>query len=210
MNNKNIYTRGIFALLLFLCLAAGVLFASANLTALDSNIQTVVRGDLPALATAFFSNITLLFNTSIVVGWVLVLVVFLVAKKKKRSALYLAGNLATSGLLIVVLKNIFQRPRPAIQHLVEEHGFSFPSGHSLAATLVCGSLIVLVGLAVKNATARQMIQFLLGLLVVIILISRVYVGVHYPSDVLAGFFLGLGIFHLEYPKLATWLKTDYK
>lgn len=86
MNNKNIYTRGVIALLLFLCLAAGVLFAPANLTALDTSIQTVVRGDLPALATAFFSSITLLFNTSIVVGWVLVLVVFLVAKKKKRSA----------------------------------------------------------------------------------------------------------------------------
>lgn len=209
MNNKQFDIRGFLALLLFLCLAAGVLFAPAGLIGLDTSIQTVVRGDLPALATAFFSNITLLFNTSIVVGWVLVLVVFLVAKKKKHSALFLAGNLATSGLVIVVLKNIFQRPRPAIQHLVEEHGFSFPSGHSLAATLVCGSLIILAGLAVKNVTARRTIQFLLGLLVVIILISRVYVGVHYPSDVLAGLFLGLGILHLEYPKLRTWLKKDY-
>lgn len=209
MNTKNSYIRGFLALLLFLILAGWVLLAPASLTALDSSIQTVVRGDLPGLATAFFTRITLLFNTSVVVSWVLVLVLFLLYKKKKRASGFLAGNLAVSGLLIVVLKNIVQRPRPAIQHLVEEHGFSFPSGHSLAATLVCGSLIILAGLAIKNQTYKGLVQWALALLVVIILVSRVYVGVHYPSDVLAGLLIGIGVLSLEYPKTRQWLQEDF-
>lgn len=208
MNTKQFDIRGFLALLLFLILAGWVLVAPESLTALDSSIQTVVRGDLPALATAFFTRITLLFNTSIVVSWVLLIVIFLLYKKKKRAAGFLAGNLAASGLVIVILKNIVQRPRPAIQHLVEEHGFSFPSGHSLAATLVCGSLIILAGLAIKNQTYKRLAQWGLGLLVVIILISRVYVGVHYPSDVLAGFLVGFAFLNFEYPRVRGWLEKD--
>ena len=210
MNTKNSYIRGFLALLLFLILAGWVLLAPASLTALDSSIQTVVRGNLPGLATAFFTRITLLFNTSVVVSWVLVLVLFLLYKKKKRAAGFLAGNLAVSVLLIVLLKNIVQRPRPAIQHLVEEHGFSFPSGHSLAATLVCGSLMILAGLAIQDQTYKRLVQMGLGLVVVIILVSRVYVGVHYPSDVLASCLLGTAFLQLESPKLREWLEKDYQ
>ena len=59
------------------------------------------------------------------------------------------GNLSLAGLLIVTFKNIYQRPRPAILHLVEEKGFSFPSGHSLAVTLMVGSLIVILSQRIK-------------------------------------------------------------
>ena len=61
-----------------------------------------------------------------------------------------AGNLALAGLLIVTFKNIYQRPRPAILHLVEEKGFSFPSGHSLVVTLMVGTLIVILSQRIKN------------------------------------------------------------
>lgn len=208
MNTKQFDIRGFLALLLFLILAGWILLAPESLTSLDSSIQTVIRGNLPALATTFFTRITLLFNTSVVVSWVLVIVIFLLYKKKKRAAGLLAGNLAASGLVIVILKNIVQRPRPAIQHLVEEHGFSFPSGHSLAATLVCGSLMILVGLTVKNQVYKRLAQLMLGLLIIIILVSRVYVGVHYPSDVLAGFLIGFALLNFEYPRLRTWLQKD--
>lgn len=209
MNNKTIYTRGVIALLLFLLLAVWVLVSPASLTAIDSGLQASLRGDLPSLATAFFSKITLLFNTSIVVVWVFILAIILFFKKKKRSALFLIGNLVLSGVLIVILKHIVQRPRPAIQHLVEETGFSFPSGHSLSATLVCGALILLVGLSFKQASTKRLVQWLLALLVLIILVSRVYVGVHYPSDVTAGCLLGIALLHFEAPKLTAWLRKEY-
>lgn len=97
------------------------------------------------------------------------------------------------------LKHLYQRPRPEILHLVEEKGFSFPSGHSLAVTLLIGSLIIIVGQRVKDRTVRLILQILLGIYLVSVIISRVYLGVHYPSDVLASLCLGLGILFIEFP-----------
>jgi membrane-associated phospholipid phosphatase len=55
------------------------------------------------------------------------------------------------------LKNIYQRPRPTILHLVEEKGFSFPSGHSLAVTLMVGTLIIILSQRIKNPVWRKSI-----------------------------------------------------
>ncbi|KXT73990.1 Membrane-associated phospholipid phosphatase [Streptococcus sp. DD10] len=195
---------------MFLTLATWLLLNPIGLTSFDSSIQNLIRGDLPELVTVFFSRITILFNTSIVVTWVLVLCFFLIFKNRKRSAIFLATNLATSGILILILKFIFRRPRPAIIHLIEEHGFSFPSGHSLAATLVCGSLIILIGFAVKDRMFKNLLCILFASLIAIILLSRVYLGVHYPSDVVAGFLIGFTILNLGFPTASKWLQKDYE
>ena len=97
------------------------------------------------------------------------------------------------------LKHLYQRPRPDILHLVEEKGFSFPSGHSLAVTLLIGSLIIILGQRVKNTTIKLALQGLLGLYLISVLVSRVYLGVHYPSDVLASLCVGLGVLFIEFP-----------
>ena len=110
-----------------------------------------------------------------------------------------AGESVFAGLLIVTFKNIYQRPRPAILHLVEEKGFSFPSGHSLAVTLMVGSLIVILSQRIKNPVCRKVVQIVLALYLVSVLVSRVYLGVHYPSDVLASLCVGLGVLFIEFP-----------
>ena len=109
------------------------------------------------------------------------------------------GNLTLAGILIVTFKNIYQRPRPEILHLVEEKGFSFPSGHSLAVTLMVGSLIVILSQRIKNTTWRKIVQILLSLYIVSVLVSRIYLGVHYPSDVIASLCVGLGVLFMEFP-----------
>ena len=121
------------------------------------------------------------------------------SEKWKSESLLVAGNLSLAGILIVSLKHLYQRPRPEILHLVEEKGFSFPSGHSLAVTLLIGSLIIIVGQRVKDRTVKLILQILLGIYLVSVIISRVYLGVHYPSDVLASLCLGLGILFIEFP-----------
>ena len=109
------------------------------------------------------------------------------------------GNLTLAGILIVTFKNIYQRPRPEIVHLVEEKGFSFPSGHSLAVTIMVGTLIVILSQRIKNTTWRKVVQILLSLYLVSVLVSRVYLGVHYPSDVIASLCVGLGVLFMEFP-----------
>ena len=200
MKDKQTYlTKGSFALLLFVILGYVVKFYPEQLVTLDSSVQTAIRGDLPETLTLIFRGITRLIDLPIVISWAIILIAIFYLKKWKTESLLVAGNLGLAGILIVSLKHLYQRPRPDILHLVEEKGFYFPSGHSLAVTLLIGSLIIILGQRVKNTTTKLALQGLLGLYLVSVLVSRVYLGVHYPSDVLASLSLGLGILFIEFP-----------
>lgn len=200
MKNKQTFlTKGSFALLLFVILGYVVKFHSGQLKGFDSLLQTTLRGNLPHALTMFFSSLTSLINTPVIVTWVAVLVGLFLYKKWWSEAILLAGNLALTGILVALLKNVYQRPRPTIQHLVEEGGFSFPSGHALTSTLVVGALVIIVSQRVKNRHLRHLLQVLLMVFILTIMTSRVYLGVHYPTDVLGSLFLGLGMLHIEFP-----------
>lgn len=103
----------------------------------------------------------------------------------------LAISLAGGWVLNVALKVLFHRPRPDIHHLVEAEGYSFPSGHAMVATAFYGMLGYLLWLNLRKRLnrSRYVIVFT-ALLILSIGISRVYLGVHYPSDVIAGFAAG--------------------
>ena len=200
MKNKQTFlTKGSFALLLFVILGYVIKFHSNYLKGFDWPIQTILRGDLPDSLTFFFSNVTSLINIPVIITWVVVLVGLFLYKKWWSEAILLAGNLALTGILVALLKNVYQRPRPTLQHLVEEGGFSFPSGHALASTLVVGALVIIVSQRVKNRHLRHLLQVLLMVFILTIMTSRVYLGVHYPTDVLGSLLLGVGILYIEFP-----------
>ena len=200
MKNKQTFlTKGSFALLLFVILGYVVKFHPNYLKDFDSLIQITLRGDLPHTLTFFFSSVTSLINTPVIMTWVAVLAGFFLYKKWWSEAILLIGNLALTGLLVAFLKNIYQHSRPAIQHLVEEVGFSFPSGHALASTLIFGTLLIIVSQRIKSVQTKRILQSLMIVMIFIIMTSRVYLGVHYPTDVLGSFLLGLGILHVEFP-----------
>ena len=198
-NKQSFLTKGSFALLLFVILGYVVKFHPNYLKDFDSLIQITLRGDLPHTLTFFFSSVTSLINTPVIMTWVAVLAVFFLYKKWWSEAILLIGNLALTGLLVAFLKNIYQHSRPAIQHLVEEGGFSFPSGHALASTLIFGTLLIIVSQRIKSVQTKRILQSLMIVMIFIIMTSRVYLGVHYPTDVLGSFLLGLGILHVEFP-----------
>ena len=200
MKDKQTYlTKGSFALLLFVILGYVVKFYPEQLVTLDSSVQTAIRGDLPETLTLIFRGITRLIDLPIVISWAIILIAIFYLKKWKTESLLVAGNLGLAGILIVSLKHLYQRPRPDILHLVEEKGFSFPSGHSLAVTLLVGSLMIILGQRVKNRTLKYTLQILLGIYLLSVLVSRVYLGVHYPSDVIASLCVGLGVLFMEFP-----------
>ncbi|EUB22023.1 PAP2 family protein [Streptococcus sp. AS20] len=200
MKNKQTFlTKGSFALLLFVILGYVVKFHPNYLKDFDSLIQITLRGDLPHTLTFFFSSVTSLINTPVIMTWVAVLAGFFLYKKWWSEAILLIGNLALTGILVAFLKNIYQHSRPAIQHLVEEGGFSFPSGHALASTLIFGTLLIIVSQRIKSVQTKRILQSLMIVMIFIIMTSRVYLGVHYPTDVLGSFLLGLGILHVEFP-----------
>ena len=92
----------------------------------------------------------------------------------------------TIAIINIVLKNFFLRPRPNEFRLIEETGYSFPSGHAMASTAFYGLLIYIVHEKIKNKILGNTICIMLVLLILLISISRIYVGVHYTSDVIAG------------------------
>ena len=200
MKDKQTYlTKGSFALLLFMIIGYIVKFYPEMLVSFDQPIQTAIRGDLPETLTLLFRAITHLIDIPVIITWVLIVAFIFYRKQWKLESYLMLGNLALAGILIVTFKNIYQRPRPEILHLVEEKGFSFPSGHSLAVTIMVGTLIVIFSQRIKDQLWKRIVQILLGLYLVSVLISRVYLGVHYPSDVLASLCVGLGVLFIEFP-----------
>ncbi len=111
---------------------------------------------------------------------------------------FLLNVAAIAGLGNHVIKAFFQVPRPALHHLVTAKNSSFPSGHAMASLLCYGTIILLLPLFIKKKKVYRSLQVILGILILCIGISRIYVGVHYPTDVLAGFALG-----------ASWLLASY-
>ncbi|NEM98031.1 phosphatase PAP2 family protein [Pontibacter burrus] len=91
--------------------------------------------------------------------------------------------------LNVVLKYFFDRPRPLLP-LVEAHGLSFPSGHTMVAASFYGLIIYLVWKHVEQVWLRNLLIFLLSVFVMLIGFSRIYLRVHYATDVVAGFAAG--------------------
>ena len=185
--------KGSFALLLFVILGYMVKFYPETLVGFDQPIQTAVRGDLPDYLTILFRAITRLIDIPVIITWVVITAFVFYRNRWKIESFFMLGNLALAGLLIVTFKNIYQRPRPAILHLVEEKGFSFPSGHSLAVTLMVGSLIVILSQRMKNPVLEKNRANRASSLPSQCTGIKGLSGSSLPSDVLASLCVGLGV-----------------
>ena len=111
--------------------------------------------------------------------------------KNKKIGVSIISNLAIITVLNQLLKRIVQRPRPTEFRIVEESGYSFPSGHSMVSMAFYGYSIYLIYKYVKNKYLKWISIILLSILICSIGISRIYLGVHYTSDVLGGFFISI-------------------
>ena len=118
-------------------------------------------------------------------------IVLLVSIKNKKIGISIFSNLVIVTILNQLLKAILQRPRPTEYRIVEETGYSFPSGHSMVSMAFYGYLIYLIYKYVKNNYIKWISIVLLSILVCSIGISRIYLGVHYTSDVLGGFLISM-------------------
>ena len=201
MKEKQTYfLRGSIALLLFMILGYTVKFYSEHLEVFDSRIQTVIRGNLPQEVTVFFRSLTILGNTTTFVFVLLVAVLYLYFVKKWRvEGLFLALSGTVSGLLIVATKGLYARVRPAIEHLVVAQGFSFPSGHSAGSMMIYGFMLIIAHQRFTSKPIRLLVEGFFLALIFLIGLSRIYLGVHYPTDVLAGFLLGFACLQFIYP-----------
>ena len=112
---------------------------------------------------------------------------------KYYKSLFLVLNLIISTIFNVVIKNIMMVPRPNILRLAEETGYSFPSGHSMASVAFYGFIIYLILSSNMNKYLKVVISSMLVILIIVIGFSRVYLGVHNASDVIAGHAISTGL-----------------
>ena len=118
-------------------------------------------------------------------------VILFFAIKNKKIGLSIFSNLVIVTVLNQLLKYILQRPRPTEYRIINESGYSFPSGHSMVSMAFYGYLIYLIYKYAKNKYVKWTSIILLSILIGLIGLSRIYLGVHYTSDVLAGFLISI-------------------
>lgn len=176
----------------------------------DAIWQSSLTWRTAALDT-FFSVLTQAFNTLPMTIYVLVVLgIFTWLYRHPWPLATLGGTMILAPLVVTVLKNLMDRPRPSLTHrLVEELTFSFPSGHSTSTAAFCTALF-LTAYPALTQRGRRALGVALGVLAVTIGFSRIYVGVHWASDVVGGLALGLAIACLVHLVLVTAYTKNQK
>ena len=127
----------------------------------------------------------------------MIIVVVMLIFLNKKNRIILGSSTILTVSINQGIKHLLRRPRPNHLRLIKQGGFSYPSGHSMIAICVYGIMIYLINKKIKNKRIKITLNILLSILILLIGISRIYVGVHYPSDVVGGFSLSLVILILN-------------
>jgi len=145
----------------------------------------------PSWLLGSMRDLTALGGVTVLTLVSLLAVTFLLVRGRWHQALYTAVATGGGAVMGKLLKSLFARERPEIvPHLVEVHSLSFPSGHSTNSAIVYLTLAVLIARSYESRRTRGFVIGVAALLVLMIGMTRVYLGVHFPSDVLAGWTVG--------------------
>lgn len=181
-NKKTILILSVLVLILIIGL-----FFRKYVYSVDYYILNIIRNFVTEKLTICIKFITNIASIIVLCAITMVALIFI---KNKRIAFLIFVNLIIATLFNYTLKFIFSRERPFEYMLIDESGYSFPSGHSMVAMAFYGFLIYLCTVYIMNKKVKNIIVIVLSILIILIGFSRVYLGVHYPSDVIVGLYLG--------------------
>lgn len=151
--------------------------------AIDGLILGWIHLQQTPAATAFFQIITEFGGVYILGMAVVAIMAWCWIQGRKKAALMVGVSVGGAAVINLVLKAIFQRDRPDLwQHLITETGYSFPSGHAMASAALVFSCVFLVW----RTRFRWLGLVAGGTYMILVGISRMYLGVHYPSDIITG------------------------
>jgi undecaprenyl-diphosphatase len=159
----------------------------------------------------FFTIITKTFNPKIFLVWFLIFCGILVYKQQKTSAILLFFAVASSVVIKTILKYLINRPRPEM-HLLPTHTPSFPSGHSTISAVFFIGIFLLFNQQIKHKISRIIFQIFCLLGLILVPFSRIFLQMHFPSDVIAGIILGTIILltTLKFSKKILKIPQKYK
>lgn len=173
-----------------------VLLETGNLVNIESSAYYEIVEHMNPIFTFIVKMVTNIGGPVIILS--ICVVLLSLSATRKKYGIPVTITVLISFLLNLVLKNIFARPRPDVLRLITETSFSFPSGHSMINAALYTILILLI---LKNSSfkiKKVIISIVLLMLFVLIGISRIYLGVHYLGDVIAGWTLGVLVAFIVY------------
>jgi len=165
--------------------------SEGDVGAMDSAILLAVARRRSPWLTIAAVDVTALGSITLVVLFSAFTLVVLLVLRDRLGALQLLGASAGAGILTLMTKNIIERIRPEeAQQLIVVSGFSYPSGHSVSTSALYLTIAIIAGRYVQHTGARAAIFLAVSAVLIMVGTSRVYLGVHYPTDVVSGISLG--------------------
>lgn len=192
---KRPYNFKLFLLLSFFCaFGFGLIAILVRLNKMD-RVDKLVTTYIQDFETSFLTNIMQLFtyigsmSFIHILAFVIFILFYFFLKDRSKLLLFIIVLLG-SHYLFRLLKQLFKRARPDVHRLIEIGGYSFPSGHATNAICIYGILTFVLWHHIPSHWGRIILAIFSIFMILSIGLSRIYLGVHYPSDVLAGYFAG--------------------
>ncbi len=176
----------ILSILFILFIIVTILVCLGLTNSIDSSVYNFIISFRSRFLDNYFRFITSCGNAS----YVIILLGICIVLMRNKQALYLCFSSSSSVVFNTIVKNIVRRDRPSVLRLITQGGYSYPSGHTMISMCCYGYLFYYVFNNVKNKYLRIFLLILLGILIISIPISRIYLGVHYFSDIIGGLLLG--------------------
>ncbi|MBQ7031779.1 MAG: phosphatase PAP2 family protein [Bacilli bacterium] len=154
------------------------------LSSFDNFFYNIVAFNINDVMINIYKVITFLGSTTFIIAVCVFFLILFIILKKKNYGFIVAGVVIISTLVNNLIKIIIARERPLVTSFVTEHSYSFPSGHTMAATTLYGILLYFVLKSNMNKKLKVILSIVLGLLPLLVALSRVYLGAHFMSDVI--------------------------
>jgi len=195
----------LFVLIVFVAITDEIVLEHEN--GFDQNISQAISSLVNPFATRLMEVFTFFGSSAFLLPAYIVMIIFYLLRKKTKLALDITMIGLGSAMILNLFKEIFKRQRPLDPLIRNVTGFSFPSGHSFSSFTFFGLLIYILWKSTIKKTWKILLAIFLFLFAATIAFSRVYLRVHYPSDVVAGFCLSI-----IWLMLSLWIlhKTDKK
>ncbi|MBF0714736.1 phosphatase PAP2 family protein [Gemelliphila palaticanis] len=184
-----------FSVLPFLIISTIGLFNWEYLEFIDNNIWKYVYKVRFEFLNKIFILITTFGDSWFLFLVVTIFTIFLLLKKDLINAIFLSSSVILGALILnKILKSVYARPRPFesinLENLIEASNYSYPSGHSMGSIIVYFLMCYLISKNIENKNLGKKLYIFFTIFSILIAISRVYLGVHYLTDIVAGFSLG--------------------
>lgn len=212
---RNFIITGFIFLLLYIVITIGVITDHAWVQHFDYTFTALIQGQLTEGGAGFVSIATDIADFPAIFILTVAVVLLLLIRRMYIAGFWFGATIYIwASFFMDTMKTLIGRERPDLLVITMETSLSYPSGHSISSVMFYGFLGVILILAVRQTWKKVLIATAASTIVLFVLASRVYLGVHYPSDTIGGFtfgmagiFFSLGLYHVALPRLKRWTES---